>query len=99
MNDKSFRNWIRSVLALAFLPLNQLEAAVDKKREEEFDKSSPFFDKMEAFKTIFLDYIENTWITGNYNPKLWNQWRKSRNLTSNNNEGYVGDKFYKKNLF
>ena len=87
MNEKSFRNWVRSVLALAFLPLNQLEAAVDRKREQQFDESSPYYEKMEAFKLHFLDYIEETWISGNYNPKLWSQWRKTKNLTNNNNEG------------
>ena len=87
MSEKSFRNWVRSVLALAFLPLNQLEAAVDRKRSYQFDKSSPHFDKMDNFKKKFLDYIEKTWISGSYNPKIWSQWKKSKNLTNNNNEG------------
>jgi hypothetical protein len=88
MNEKSFRNWVRSVLAIAFLPINRIEGAIDRKRDHEFDKSSPFYDKMEAFKTEFLDYMESTWINGNYSPKIWNQWKKTSNLTNNNNEGY-----------
>ena len=88
MADKTFRNWIRSVLALPFLPINRIEAAVDRLREEQFDKSSPFSDKMESFKLEFCDYIEDVWLNGNYNPKIWNHWRKTKNLTNNNNEGY-----------
>ena len=40
MAQRTFRNWTRSVLALAFLPINHIEAALDRKREEDFDKSS-----------------------------------------------------------
>ena len=87
MNEKSFRNWVRSVLAIAFLPPNRMEAAIDRRRAKEFDKSSPFYDKIEAFKSKFLDYMEETWINGNYKMKMWNQWRKTSNLTNNNNEG------------
>ena len=75
------------MLAIAFLPTNRLEAALDRKRDEEFDKSSPFYQKMEDFKHEFIDYMESTWINGNYDPKIWNQWKKTSNLTNNNNEG------------
>ena len=75
---------ITFVLALAFLPINRIEAALDRKREEEFDKSSPYFEKMSKFKDEFCGYIEDTWLNGNYNPKIWNQWRKSKNLTITN---------------
>ena len=88
MAQRTFRNWTRSVLALAFLPINRIEAALDRKREEEFDKSSPYFEKMSKFKDEFCGYIEDTWLNGNYNPKIWNKWRKSKNLTNNNNEGW-----------
>ena len=87
MAEKTFRNWTRSVLALAFLPINRIEAAVDRMRDTVFDKSSPFFEKMDQFKNQFLDYIEDVWLNGNYNPKIWNQWKKTKNLTNNNNEG------------
>ena len=87
LQDKIFRNWVRSVLALPFLPLNRLEAAVKRMREGNFDKSSPNYEEMEKFKHAFIDYIEDVWIYGHFNPKIWNQWRKSRNLTNNKNEG------------
>ena len=81
MAEKAFRNWVRSVLGLAFLPINRIEAAADRKREEVFDKCSQYYEKMEKFKNDFLDYLEDTWIHGNYNPKIWNQWRKTKNLS------------------
>ena len=87
MNDKDFRNWVRSVLALPFLPLNRPENAVERLRHQLFDQSSESFLEIEKFKHEFIQYIENVWIHGHFNPKIWNQWRKSRNLTNNNNEG------------
>ena len=87
MQDKGFRNWVRSVLALPFLPLNLLENAVDRLREQQFDKESESYAEMEKFKHEFIKYIEDVWIHGHFNPKIWNQWRKSKNLTNNNNEG------------
>ena len=38
--DKEFRDFIRSVVAVAFLPPNQIEAAVDELRATEFDMNS-----------------------------------------------------------
>ena len=32
--------------------------------------------------------MEETWIHGNFPPKLWNMWKKSTDLTNNQNEGY-----------
>ena len=87
MAEKEFRNWVRAVISIAFLPLNQMEAAIDRFREKQFESSSPFFKKMESFKEEFLNYMEDTWINGSYSPKMWNQWRKTSNLTNNNNEG------------
>ena len=87
MVEKTFRNWVRSVLSLCFLPINKIEAAIDRLKDMEFDKGCPEYNKMVMFKYDFPDYIEDTWINGNYNPKIWNHWRKSKNLTNNNNEG------------
>ena len=87
MQDKDFRGFVRSVIALAFLPLNQLEQAIDDLRETEFSRKSVHYEKIATFKDTFLDYIEEVWINGNFNPKLWNQWKKAANTTNNNNEG------------
>ena len=88
MQDRQFRGFVRSVVALAFLPLNQLEAAVDDLRAVEFDEDSAFHENTTKFKEAFLNYLESTWLYGNFPPKLWNMWKKKANLTNNNNEGY-----------
>ena len=64
MNEKCFRDFIRSAIALAFLPLNQIEAAIDDLITVDFEKDSLCYEKMCAFKTEYLDYIESTWIYG-----------------------------------
>ena len=87
MSDKNFRGFVRSTIALAFLPINQLEAAVDGLRETDFDKDSTEYERMVEFRDRFLDYIEDVWIQGHFTPKLWNQWKKAKNTTNNNNEG------------
>ena len=70
MTEKDFRRFVRSVVALAFLPLNQLEKAIDELRELVFNKESSDFEKMMQFKESFLDYIEDTWIHGHFAPKV-----------------------------
>ena len=87
MVDKNFRGFVRSTIALAFLPMNQLEAAIDELREVDFNKESAQYDKMMEFRDSILDYMEDVWIHGHFAPKLWNQWKKTTNLTNNNNEG------------
>ena len=84
--EKDFRDFVRSVVAIAFLPPNQIEAAVDELRATEFEINSPFIEKISKFKDDFLDYLESTWIYGNYPMKLWNQWKQTKKLTNNNNE-------------
>ena len=86
--DKEFREFVRSIVAVAFLPPNQIEAAVDDLRAIEFDMNSPFIEKTSKFKDDFLDYLESTWMYGNYPVKMWNQWKQYKKLTNNNNEVY-----------
>ena len=85
MTDKDFRDFVRSVTAMPFLPSNQIEAAIDDLRSMALSKESESFDKICKFQEEYLDYIESTWIHGNFPPKLWNLWKKASNLTNNNN--------------
>ena len=77
-----------NVIALPFLPINQIEAAIDELRLMDMDKDSEFYEKMSKFQEDLLDYMEGTWVRGNFAPKLWNMWRKASDLTNNQNEGY-----------
>ena len=88
MSEKEFRDFVRCVIALPFLPLNQIEAAVDDLRAMALGKDSASYEKICIFQEEFLNYIESTWIRGNFPPKLWNMWKKSTDLTNNQNEGY-----------
>ena len=85
---KDFRDFVRSVVALPFLPLNQIEAALDDLKLVSFDKESPYFEESVKFQEKFIQYVEDVWLYGNYPPKMWNQWKKTKNLTNNHNEGY-----------
>ena len=87
MSDKNFRGFVRSTVALAFLPINQIEAAIDELRDTDFDQKSVNYEKMLQFRDAFLDYIEEVWINGHFAPKLWNQGKKAKDTTNNNNEG------------
>ena len=46
MKEKEFRDFIRSVIALPFLPINQIESAIDTLRAMEMNKDSEFYDKI-----------------------------------------------------
>ena len=62
------------------MPINQIEAAIDELRLMDMDKDSEFFEKMSKFQEHLLDYMEATWVRGNFAPKLWNMWRKASDL-------------------
>ena len=70
-------------MAIPFLPIDLICAALDKLQEYEFDQSSPFLDKMVKFKEYFLLYIEETWLHGSYPPRMWNYWMKPSGVTNN----------------
>lgn len=56
---KEFRDFVRSVIAIAFLPLNLIEGVIDELRAIVFDSTSNCVKKMTSFQATFLDYIES----------------------------------------
>ena len=64
VSDQTFQNFVRQVVALPFLPLTQLDSAVDDLREFEFKQSSSTYEKCCGFRDQLLDYFVNTWISG-----------------------------------
>ena len=68
---KEFRDFVRSVIAIAFLPLNLIEGVIDELRAIVFDSTSQFV-KMNSFQATFLHCIKSIWLT-----KMWNQWTKN----------------------
>ena len=75
-------------MALPFLPLTQLDSAVDDLQDFSFDKSSPNYDKIVEFQEQLLNYFVQTWIHGSFPPSMWNSWMRGNNLTNNRNEGW-----------
>ena len=76
MQDKQFNRFVRMVMALAFLPINRLEPALDRLREYSFSLTSQHYEKVTQFQPIFLDYFQATWISGSFPPALWNHHNK-----------------------
>ena len=87
LSEPTFTSFVRQVVALPFLPLTQLDSAVDELRDFDFNKSSASYDKIVSFKEQLLNYFEQTWIQGSFAPSMWNSWMRGNNLTNNRNEG------------
>ena len=54
---------------------------------QSYKEDSGSFKKNCRLQEELLDYIESTWIRGNFLPKFWNMWKKSADLTKYQNEG------------
>ena len=50
MQDKQFNRFVRMVMALAFLPINRLEPALDRSREYSFSLTSQHYEKVTQFQ-------------------------------------------------
>ena len=82
--DYNFRNFVNECSAVAHLPEDVLETAVDY-----IEKKYNFEDeKADKFKNYFIKYIQDYCINGCYPPRTWNCWSRSEDLTNNNQEGY-----------
>ena len=80
-----FHKFVKSTLALAHLPLEDIEKGLEylKAFEVSDENCAQFKDE------IFLPYIENTWINGPYPPSVWNcSGRSDDSNTNNNQEGF-----------
>ena len=82
MNDKKFKTFVRSLVAIPFLPLNQIREALRSLAVTEFPR------ELESSKFKLIEYLEKVWLVGKFPPKMWNLWGKSKELTNNRNEGY-----------
>jgi hypothetical protein len=83
---EEFRDFVLSVIAIA-IALNLIEGVIDELRAKVFHSSFQCVKKLTSFQATFLNYIETVWLYGNFQPKMWNQWKRTKNLTNNNNEG------------
>ena len=82
-NNAKFREFVKSAIALAHLPLADLEDGVDHL------KSFQFVDeKCQEFQTYLCTYISEYWIHGPFPPQVWNCFSRTDDLTNNNQEGF-----------
>ena len=86
--DKTLKTLIRSVVALPFVPTNHCEAMLDRLRDMQMNKDSPFYDSMCRFQKEYLDYFEETYIRGKFDPRIWNNYGRWEKLTNNISEAY-----------
>ena len=83
--DAEFNKFVRSCISLPFLPLDELQDTVDQLRETEFED-----EECVEMKDDFLDYIQDTWMDGEYPPHTWNCHGRNNENTNNNIERYNG---------
>ena len=80
-----FHRFIKSSFALAHLPLEDIEAGLNYLKEFELVDQ----DCRKFKEKVFIPYIENTWINGQFPPGIWNCNARSEDSNTNNNqEGY-----------
>ena len=90
-NDRSLRDAVHMLLALAFVPVNDVSATFELLRDDAPDALLPV-----------LDYFENTYVNGSprrgrraavpprYPPPLWNQHEAARNKSHRSNNASEG---------
>ena len=82
-NDSKFRKFVRCVVGLPFLPVNDLQKAVDWLETWKFDHPDH-----ELFQREILAYITRFWINGPFPPQVWSVWARKRHNTNNHHESY-----------
>ena len=78
-----FRIFIKKAIALAHLPLADLEDGVDHLKSVQFED-----EKVGEFQNYLCSYIEEYWINGLFPPQVWNCFERLEDLTNNNQEGF-----------
>ena len=81
MSCPSFKKFVRIMVGLPFVPINEVQEAFSAVLVEyKFKENNT---DLEKFKSILLDYFESTWLNGSFPKSLWNYWRKPYGLTNN----------------
>ena len=85
--NKNLRNFVRSYVGMAHVPPNRLDEAFSA-----VNKTYNFDDAKEMrFKVYLENYFLKYWLHNKDIPvKMWNCWKRNKNLTNNGHEGYNG---------
>ena len=83
--EPSFAAFVQSLVALPYLPLEEITAALEELQEFKFDQEIPEkdHDKIEEFKSALLKYTNDQWVNGDFPPRVWNFFGHARNNTNN----------------
>ena len=77
--DDSIRCFIQKSAAIAFVPLNFVRVSWDGLKAE-----MPDDERVESFAI----YIDQTWMNGNFRPRMWNYYAHTGPRTNNHLEGW-----------
>ena len=60
--DKDFRQFVRSICGLVFVPLDKLDDAIDVLKAVTFRETSRYYTSIVAFQPKALDYLDRVWM-------------------------------------
>ena len=60
--DKQFRKFVRSICGLVFVPLDQLDRAMELLAGVTFSDQGRFYSSIVDFKAKLLDYMDRVWM-------------------------------------
>jgi hypothetical protein len=84
-SNNDFSKLVRRCISLPFVRLNELQDTVDQLRDVDFEE-----EEINEMKEEFMEYIQSTWIDGQYPPHTWNCFGRNNENTNNNIERYNG---------
>ena len=79
-----FSSFIRSIIGLAFVPLDRFSEGV----RNLFVLAKRLSGRQKKFAVKMIDYVSRVWVNGHYPPETWNMFQHEGVTTNNNSEAY-----------
>ena len=76
---------VQRCLALPYILLDELQEVMDDLRSSEMDSEAA----TKAAKEL-MDYFQETWMDGHFNPETWSCFGRKTDMTNNSQEAYNG---------
>ena len=83
-HNPKFGAFIRAVIGLPYVPLNKLD---ERMRNLKY-LASKHDGKLKIFSSKLCQYLEDSWLHGNYPPSTWNMFEHDGVKTNDHAEGY-----------
>ena len=84
LQHSEFTKTVKGCMSLPFIPLSKLDEAFKYVKTYAQAVHPNIFDRTEEF----VQYVESTWLRGNYSPLTWNFFASYLQKTNNVSEGY-----------